>query len=50
MDDPINKRLWKNQIFSGVAVQPDSKIDYRLVFDIKDEDGKEGVNAGLLAA
>jgi intracellular sulfur oxidation DsrE/DsrF family protein len=33
--------------FEDVAIRPDAAIDYKLVFDVKSGDKKDGVNVGL---
>jgi intracellular sulfur oxidation DsrE/DsrF family protein len=44
---PLIKGYGKIKYFKDAAVQPDSTLDYKLVFDIKDAKEKEGVNEGL---
>lgn len=44
---PLIEGYGNIKYFQDVAVQPDSTLDYNLVFDIKDAKEKEGVNEGL---
>ena len=46
-ETPVIKGYGKIKNFKDAAVQPDNTLDYNLVFDIKDAQEKEGVNAGL---
>ena len=46
-ESPIVEGYGKIKYFSDAAVQPDSTLQYNLVFDLKDGKEKEGVNSGL---
>ncbi|MGC1514564.1 MAG: DsrE family protein [Maribacter sp.] len=44
---PIIDGYGKIKDFKEVAIQPDTALDYKLVFDVKDEREMEGVNIGF---
>ncbi|MFT7066771.1 MAG: intracellular sulfur oxidation DsrE/DsrF family protein [Sediminicola sp.] len=44
---PIIKGYGKIKYFENVAQQPDSTLNYYMVFDVKDEREMDGVNIGL---
>lgn len=46
-ETPIIEGYGKIKYFKETAVQPDSNLQYNLVFDVKEEKEKDGVNAGL---
>ena len=46
-ETPVIKGYGKIKNFKTVAVQPDSNLQYNLVFDLKDGSEKDGVNVGL---
>lgn len=46
-ETPVIEGYGKIKNFKEVAVQPDSTLQYNLVFDLKDGKEKDGVNVGL---
>lgn len=48
LESTIIQGYGKIRNFEHVAVQPDPKLEYKIVFDLKSENEKEGVNEGLM--
>ncbi|MAG88929.1 DsrE family protein [Zunongwangia profunda] len=46
-ETPVIEGYGKIKYFKDVAEQPDSTLNYNLIFDVKDAEEKDGVNAGL---
>lgn len=48
LESEIIKGYGKIRNYEHVAVQPDPGLEYKMVFDLKSEKEKEGVNEGLM--
>ncbi len=46
-ETPVIQGYGKIKYFKDAAVQPDSSLDYNLIFDIKTDKERDGVNEGL---